>query len=214
MPSSFGRRGAVWTLAVMASAAAAGAAPAAAGATASVAETLAADHAAIREALAVAEREAAETRRLDVVDAGAIGAVAEVLSGLVETCHLPWEEKVVFPAVSAAGSPQRRVVVAHLEKAHAEAAVLLRDVRWQLARVRAGEAVAAPLVADDLDALAQLLRDHMKDEENEIVPALAAAGRERAGDGETASESRCRERYRGLLAALEDRRSERKDGRP
>lgn len=130
-------------------------------------ETLAHEHDVILLVVEAAAREAAAIRERGRVDPARVAKMADFFAGFADTCHHAKEEKLLFPRLEARGADRMGCPIAELTDEHETGRAHVRAIRAALAGA-ADEAGPAKEVAGHLAEYAELLREHIR-KENEVL---------------------------------------------
>lgn len=149
-------------------------------------QILAHEHEVILLVVEAAEREAAAIRNRGRVDAGRIAQIADFFAGFADTCHHAKEERLLFPLLEAHGKEPKECSPAELARQHETGRNHVRAIRAALVRVTNASSPARE-VADHLAAYADLLREHIR-KENEVLFPYAERILSRAEQDELARE--------------------------
>ncbi len=136
------------------------------------AAVLAAEHEVVGWVVEAAEQEAREIESSKQVDPERVGDMIEFFTGFTDACHHAKEEHHLFPALRDR-DPQAAVLVERLAAQHLEGRARLARLREALTAAAAGDAEAAPRVAEALAEHARALRAHLDLEEAQLLPAIA-----------------------------------------
>lgn len=101
-----------------------------------------------------------------------VGRLLDFLKTFADRCHHQKEEKLLFPAMEAAGVPNADGPIGVMLSEHALGRKYIRGLSDALAGLEAGDSSSARLLSEDGRAYVHLLRAHIM-KENEVLFPLA-----------------------------------------
>ena len=148
----------------------------------------------------------------DPVDPSFFLRAADFIKGFADGCHHEKEERILFPALEAAGLPKAGGPVVVMLEEHAEGRRLVSTMRDAAERLAAGDPRARSTLVASAREYVALLRAHIAKENHVLFPMaeqiIGAPERDevlRAFERleRAATETATRERYEALAGALE-----------
>lgn len=145
------------------------------------------EHVGVARMLGIMDAMAGRARRGEHVDLDDLQQVIEFLRVFVDTRHHTKEEELLFPAIGAANMTSTEPTVAILLEEHARGRATVARIQASLRGLAVPDEAALAELADALTAYTQLLREHVRREEDDCFgPAdreLPAAVQEELKEG-------------------------------
>ena len=133
-------------------------------------ETLKHEHQIILMVLDAAEREARSMVATGKVDAERVGKLVEFFRNFADRCHHAKEEDQLFMRMKSRGVPAESGPIFVMLREHEQGRHHVATIAEALAKASAGEAAAVATVRENLLAYAELLRQHIGEEDNILYP--------------------------------------------
>jgi hemerythrin-like domain-containing protein len=135
-------------------------------------EELMNEHRAILSALEVLEAICGRIDRGELCVSGDVERLLDFLKTFADHCHHAKEEKLLFPALEAAGVPNAHGPIGVMLSEHALGRKYIRGISDALAGLERGEPTSARMLSENGRAYVNLLRAHIM-KENEVLFPLA-----------------------------------------
>ena len=103
-------------------------------------------------------------------DLSNLDRILEFLKVFVDTCHHAKEEECLFPALEEAGIPREAGPIRVMLMEHAEGRERIREMTEALAALHGGDRSAARAFAENARAYGELLRSHIRKEDDVLFP--------------------------------------------
>jgi hemerythrin-like domain-containing protein len=133
-------------------------------------EILKHEHKIILLVLEAAEHEVRLIHDTGKVHADRVEKMLDFFRNFADRCHHAKEENLLFMKMRDKGIPGENGPIAVMLKEHAEGRKRLKAVSDALPQAREGDASAIGIVKDNLSAYIELLRNHIKKEDNILYP--------------------------------------------
>ena len=144
------------------------------------------EHRAVARMLDIMDEIAASTRRGEPQNADDVSEIIEFLRVFVDKCHHAKEERLLFPAMRAAGASGAEETLGSLFADHAHGREAVTRMASMVPRLDADEFTSRAL-AEAIDGYTQLLRAHIVREERDCFDVadreLPATVQEQLNDG-------------------------------
>jgi hemerythrin-like domain-containing protein len=129
-------------------------------------EDLINEHKAIKVMLGIMGKIAENIKNDKRVDTNDVEEIVDFLQIFADKCHHGKEEKVLFPALEAAGIPNENGPIGVMLNEHIIGRSYIREIGTANENYKTGNTESVQLIADSLSGYVDLLQNHILKEEN------------------------------------------------